>query len=118
VRNTLRRQADFDRVYATGRRHRHALLTVVITPGGDLVLRTAYVVGRRVSRRAVERNRVRRRLREAFRALLPSVRGRHDIVMIAHRSALGASYGDLHAALQRLLRSAGVVQDGAPGVSR
>lgn len=85
---------------------------VVVGPGAGTRTRAACVVGRRVSPLAVVRNRVRRRLREAFRALQPSLSGRHDIVIIAHQPAAEARFCDLAGALRHLLRSAGIVHDG------
>ncbi|NPV47424.1 MAG: ribonuclease P protein component [Armatimonadetes bacterium] len=117
MRDTLRRQTDFDRVYRCGRRFRHKLLGVVVGPAAGTTTRAAYVVGRRVSPLAVVRNRVRRRLREAFRALRPSLSGLHDIIIIAYQPAAEAPFRDLAGALQHLLRTAGIIHDEVGGPS-
>ena len=61
---------------------------------------------------AVVRNRVRRRLREAIRALLPSMRPGWDVLVIARPALVRADYGALQAALARLLGRAGVLVEG------
>ena len=69
-------------------------------------VRIGFTVSRQVGN-AVERNRVRRRLREVVR-LSPATafRGGHDYVLIGRRAALGADFGDMtrqfDAALRRI----------------
>jgi len=59
-------------------------------PNTGTTARLGMAVSRRVSLRAVERNRIKRQIRESFRrrrAQLPPV----DILVIAHRDAAGKS---------------------------
>jgi len=106
-RNTIRRQRDFDRIFATGRRHRSRLLTAVVVRGDPTApARAAFVVSRRVSRLAVVRNRIKRRLRESFAALQAGVSPGTEVVLIAHAAAVAASYSDLSAAMRKLLMAA------------
>jgi len=65
--------------------------------------RFAYMIPRRVGK-AVTRNRVRRRLREALRSL-PLVEG-YDLVVSARQEAAAASFHALRAELVMLLRRA------------
>ncbi len=69
-------------------------------------IRVGFTVSRRVGN-AVERNRVRRRLRELLRlASVEDLRAGYDYVMIGRRAALDLPFGDmmreLDAALQRI----------------
>jgi ribonuclease P protein component len=72
-------------------------------PNGLDRTRYGFAVGRRVGK-AVERNRVRRLLREAAR--LTPVRPGADIVLIARPAAAGAGYTEVRAAVTELLRRA------------
>ena len=63
----LRQRADFGRVYGTGVRARAGLILAVGAPTDAGLARLGLSVGRRWSRSAVERNRAKRQLREAFR---------------------------------------------------
>lgn len=54
---------------------------------------------------ATERNRIRRRLREAARRLAPCGPGRLDVVIIARRACLTASFADVLASLDQGLQS-------------
>lgn len=92
VITSLRKRSDFDRVFREGRRRRAGALVVVEAPGDQGLIRLGLVVGRRVGT-AVDRNRVKRRLRHA---LAESCRpGGTDLVVIASPGVSRASYADL-----------------------
>jgi ribonuclease P protein component len=88
-RRRLSRSAEFDRVYREGRSHagRHLVLYSFPREGGDDdTPRLGLSVGRKVGG-AIERNKVKRLLREAFwqsEELLP---GGHDFVVVARSEA-------------------------------
>jgi ribonuclease P protein component len=77
--------------------------SLVILWGGDAgPLRVAFAVTRQI-RGAVRRNRARRRLREAFRAVRGVAPPRVALVVIAKRGALDAPYPALRAELRDAL---------------
>jgi ribonuclease P protein component len=87
-RRRLSRSAEFDRVYREGRSHagRHLVLYFFPREGDDEPPRLGLSVGRKVGG-AVERNRVKRLLRDAFwqsEELLPAG---HDFVVVARSDA-------------------------------
>ncbi len=70
-------------------------------PGTQATARLGMAVSRRVSTRAVERNRIKRLIRESFRhhrARLPAV----DVLVIAHRGAAGQPARVLRDELEQL----------------
>jgi len=87
-RGRLSRGAEFERAYRQGRSHANKQLVVYVFPRGDgeAGARLGVSVSRRVGG-AVQRNGVKRLLREAFAAegaLLPAG---HDIVVVARPEA-------------------------------
>ena len=99
----LRKSAEFERTRAGGRSWSHPTLVCYASARGDTEpTRVGIIVGRRVGKAAV-RNKVRRRLREAMRALAPTVYPGQDVVLIARPPASEASYVDLLGALRSLL---------------
>jgi ribonuclease P protein component len=82
-----------------GRRFHGDRVVVFLAPGtGEL----AVVAGRKVGG-AVQRNRARRILREAWRQVAPTRGSSHDVVLVARASIGGASTGDLVDEMTELL---------------
>ena len=109
-RGRLSRSAEFDRVYRQGRSHANRHLVLYAVPSaaeGDA--RLGVSVSRKVGG-AVERNRVKRLLREAF-AAEPVAEG-HDVVVVARPPARELAARDglagVRAALGELLTQAGL----------
>lgn len=96
----LRRREDFAAVHRRGRSWANALLVVRALPNGLAQTRVGFSISKRVGN-AVVRNRIKRRLREAIRALSP--RAGHDLVLIAREPAGAADFQVLQAGLRSLL---------------
>jgi len=106
---TLRRTSDFDRVFREGKRHRGRALALVCLPRAEGGLRAAFVAGKAVGG-AVQRNRQRRRLREACRALWPQIAERAaDAVFVAQPPAADTDFAALQTEMEALLRRAGLL---------
>jgi len=102
----LLRHADFERVYKQGRRHFSASMTVFYWPrplenAGEPKTRSAreglrigFTVGRALGG-AVQRNRMKRRLREAVRLSLGSRSVAADVVINPKKSLLHADFSGM-----------------------
>lgn len=89
-RRRLSRSAEFDRVYREGRSHASRYLVVYAFPRADAEAdaRLGVSVGRKVGG-AVERNRMKRLLREAFWSHADALPEGHDFVLVARPDAAG-----------------------------
>lgn len=84
-RGRLSRSGDFDRVYREGRSRANRFLVAYSFPRGDQAddeLRLGISVSRKVGG-AVERNAVKRALREAFWSMESELPATHDFVLVA-----------------------------------
>jgi ribonuclease P protein component len=112
-RQRLSRSAEFDRVYREGRSHANRYLVVYSFPreGDGEDPRLGVSVGRKVGG-AVERNRVKRLLRDAFWAIADSLPEGHDFVVVARpeSSELASREGEpgVERSLRELLEKAGL----------
>ena len=106
---TLRRRRDFDRLFESGKRYYDKLLVTVVRlrPESDQA-RVAFIVGRKVDKRAVVRNRIKRRLREAWRREVPQPSVGADIAFVASPASAQASYWDLAEVMKAHLAQAGL----------
>jgi ribonuclease P protein component len=91
-RGRLSRSGDFDRVYREGQSHSNRFLVLYAFPrrgeGDDDEVRLGISVSRKVGG-AVERNAVKRALREAFWSLGDSVPPSRDFVLVARPDVAG-----------------------------
>lgn len=106
----LRRRADFLHVREKGHRWQHAAVVMSAAVNGLAHNRYGFIVSKRLGK-AVVRNRLRRRLREAVRTIHPQMKPGYDVVIIARLPSLSLSYGELRQALLEATQRAGLVEE-------
>lgn len=101
----LRKSKDFQRVRQQGRVIASRLLILAWTANDLETVRIGFVVSKRVSKHAVDRNYIKRLLSEAMRPLLPEITGGWDIAISAKytikHTQLPVLVQDLRVQLQR-----------------
>jgi len=95
----LLRTADYRKVYAEGRRRNLGILAAVSRANGEQPSRVGMAVSRAFGG-AVERNRLKRRLREAVRRHRADLGPGWDIVFHPRTEAKAAKFADLEAAVR------------------
>ena len=117
-RGRLSRSAEFERVYRQGRStaNRHLVLYAFPNAASDRP-RLGLSVSRKVGG-AVERNKVKRMLRESFARIEPSLREGQDVVLVARPSAAELvereGLAGVDRALEELIVKGGLRDGGTP----
>ncbi len=91
----------FDYLHKRGHSFANKLLVLVYAPS-KYPLRVGFIVSKKVGKANV-RNKTRRRLREAFRALIPYMKDNHNFIVIARSECAEADFYQLSSALAHLL---------------
>ena len=86
------------------------LLVLAWMPNNEARTRIGFVVSKRISKHAVDRNRIKRLLSEAMRGLLPGLSGGLDIVISARQKANTANLRILEQEMVTLLRRAKLLE--------
>jgi ribonuclease P protein component len=87
VKNRLKKRADFAKVYKSGKFLSEGPLSMKSSPNGLGVPRIGLSIEKRFFKKAVERNKIKRMLREAFRKNLGDIKNGFDIVVFYKKSA-------------------------------
>ena len=102
--NRLRKDTDIKTLFAKGKGVFDSVCGLKFRPNGLAATRFAIVAGTTVSKRAVVRNLVRRRLREILRARLPTLKPGFDGVLIVRKPAIDKSYVELEKIVDSVLK--------------
>lgn len=114
----LRKRRDFLKVQK-GRRANSGLFSVMALAREAGEARIGFTVSKKVDSRAVKRNRIRRRLKQAAQIEGAAFRRMHtDFVVVARPDALTADFARLRSELRRAMAKAAGVPDGSgPNIS-
>ncbi|RLC69001.1 MAG: ribonuclease P protein component [Chloroflexi bacterium] len=105
--HSLTNRAQYTLVYRQGKVWANSLLVMKAMPNGLSLSRHGFAVTKKVGK-AVQRNRVKRVLREIMR--LQSLKSGWDIVFIARSVAVNANYHQLERAVTSLLARAQLLE--------
>jgi ribonuclease P protein component len=106
----LTRPALFQEAFGQQQSQVGRYMVLWVRRADDAALRLGLVSSRKVGG-AVQRNRARRRLREAWRLNRHRLKGRADVVLVARRAIGRATVTEVEEELMRLCRNAGLLPE-------
>ena len=101
----VRKNERFQEIRKLGRSYTNELLVLCLLPNNLPYSRCGFSVSSRIGN-AVHRNRIKRRLREAMRLRMDSIKSGWDLVFVARHPIRSADYQEIDTACARLLRRA------------
>lgn len=105
----LRSARDFRRVREAGRTWAHTVLVLSAAPNRYGRTRCGIVVRKSLGN-AVQRNRLKRRVREAVRQIYAEIISGWDVIFIVRTPLITATYDQLCGAIRRLLTQANLLR--------
>lgn len=107
---TLKTNSDFRRAYMRGKSYTNpALVTYVIKNRAGLC-RIGITASKKIGN-AVQRNRARRVIREAFRMIDLPIKGNFDIVFVARTKTVFKKSTDIYEVMISQLKQAGLIEE-------
>jgi ribonuclease P protein component len=105
---TLKKNKEFNFVYRKGNPKSAGHLVCVVAKSRYGGVRAGFSVSKKVGK-SVVRNKVRRRLKEAFGELSPRIDGNYCVVFIARTSIENTAYKQIKEEMQTLLKKQGLI---------
>ncbi len=103
----LRKTTDIERAYKKGQSIYDSAVGVKVYRRGDAEpMRIAFIVGVKVSKRAVERNRLRRQYRELVRELIVNPKPGVDVLVLVSRPSLELTFAEKRTRIEQILNRA------------
>jgi ribonuclease P protein component len=104
--NRLRTKADFAHLFKKGQIFHSKGISAKVGQNKLGLTRLGFVISTKVHKKAVRRNKVRRRLRTIFGRRLEVLKPGLDIAILARKEVLEMGFKELEAAAERLIQKA------------
>lgn len=111
-KNRLRKKKDFERVMKdkTSKSAAVSFLATKFSHNGAEDTRIGFVVSKKISKKAVVRNKIKRRLRESAREIIPNLISGYDIVIFTMPGITNSDFDGIKKALETLFQKSGLWQ--------
>ena len=106
LKNRLIRRKDFQNINANGKKVGNEILVLKWTENNKEFLRAGFIISKKVEKKAVLRNKLKRRLREIVRSLLPEMKTGFDLIFFAKKGATRKNYKEIRSAVLGLIKKA------------
>jgi len=94
----------FSTVFRTGKRIHTPEMTLIIVKTKEPISRFGFVISKKTAKRAVDRNRIKRILRESIHHLLPTIPTGLDYMFIAKQNFAEKHTADIEQEIKNLLK--------------
>ncbi|MDO8503737.1 MAG: ribonuclease P protein component [bacterium] len=109
--NRLTEKSDFAKVLKEGRIFGGVLLSLAVYKGEGSFPKIGFIVSNKISKKAVERNRLKRLIRQGIRLHLSDIKDGMYLVFLAKKTAAGAASEEIIRESQALLKRSGVFKN-------
>lgn len=106
----LRLKNDFDRLFKEGKFAGQVFFTLGFIKNKMANSRFAVIVGKKVSKKAVTRNSIKRKAVEAIRLNLSQIKSGFDMVFIAKPEIQGKKYKEIEETIKSLLKRTNLIE--------
>ena len=102
--NRLKKKKDFDNVFQKGKTIAGKLVFLKIKKNNLNINRIGFIIGLKISKKAVVRNKIKRQLREIIRENISNIKQGFDIVAGVNLKALNEEFQEIKKDTEKLLK--------------
>jgi len=106
--NRLKKKKDCDSVIKQGRHNADRFLVLKFKSNSLEQSRIGFVVSKKISKKAVERNRIKRRLREIVKKEISELKNGIDLVFLVKKNIITAEFSEIEYSVKSLLKKSGL----------
>ena len=100
----LKKDNDFKKVFKQGENYQQEFIKIKVLKNGLAYSRFGFIIGRKISKKAVERNKIERRLGEIVRLRLKEIEPGFDIVVLVNQEITEKNYQTIEKILISLFK--------------
>ena len=93
---------EFKKLFTHGKRIHIPEFQIIVSPSHATISRFAVIVGKNISKRAVERNRIKRLIRESIQHLLPQIVQSIDCVIIVKKNFSSTNQTEIELTIKKI----------------
>lgn len=100
---------ELHRVQKEGKPYQFSLFGLLVTKSDSPISRFAFIVSKKIHKKATKRNRIKRLLREAVRSFLPKIKPGFDVVFLVKKGILEKDFKTVQSAVEKSFKKAGLL---------
>ncbi len=108
-KNCLKRKKDFSYVFKKGKGLKEGLLYLKFVPNDLQETRFGIVISQKVSKKAVLRNKIKRRIKSAIKHRLPGIKKGIDAVLVASPGMESKNFQEIENMTDKILKRARII---------
>jgi ribonuclease P protein component len=105
-KNKLKKKNDFDRITKRGKAFSGNFFVMKVLKNNTKETRFGFVVSRKTLKKAVERNKIKRRLRSILKNKIPETKKGYDVVFFAKKGIEKTEFKKLKETVEEFLKKA------------
>lgn len=109
-KNRLKKKKEFEKVFKKGEKFKESFLFLRLLENNFGDSRFGFIVSRRVSKKAVARNKLKRMLREIVRLKLPEIGKKVDGILSVSSAPKKDDFLEMSRVIDKLFKKAGIVK--------
>lgn len=109
-KNRLKKKKDFETVFKKGRGVKKDFLFLKWGFNGLKISRFGFIVGKKVSKKSVTRNKIKRKLRELFKLKINKIKPGLDVALVVGSGARVKDFPKFEGILDDIFQKAGILK--------